>query len=202
MSTKSILFNGPMVRALLEGRKTQTRRIAKVLPIEGDFSSYGRDAIDAVVRNSCRYGKPGDLLWVRETSDKRAWSITRPHYAYKATMTSPFGKFGDRWIPSIHMPRWVSRLTLKVTDVRVQRLQDISEEDARAEGAQLAVPELDEPLESGGTLVSPTFREGFRNVWESINGPESWGSNPWVWALTFEVLHANIDDVIENRETA
>ena len=103
------------------------------------------------------------------------------------TMKSP-------WRPSIHMPRWASRLTLRITDVRVQRLQEISEADARAEGAPLELRLLDS-VRLGATA---SHTGGFERLWESIHGPDSWASNPWVWCLSFRVIHKNIDEVVDD----
>lgn len=99
-----------------------------------------------------------------------------------------------RWRPSIHMPRWASRLTLRITDVRVQRLQEISEADARAEGAPLELRLLDS-VRLGATA---SHTGGFERLWESIHGPDSWASNPWVWCLSFRVIHKNIDEVVDD----
>lgn len=220
MTARPILFSGPMVRALLEGRKTQTRRAVKPLtkrhPIQNlaidgvshdrnysgkhdDPESWGfvaaEDGCDMALADwvgvLCPYGKPGDLLWVRETISR---STTTPGYmAYSADDQLVYD--GERGWPSsierrktivsIHMPRWASRLTLRITDVRVQRLADISEADAIAEGITLPP----------GPGYGPIVRSTFTVLWDSINGQGSFDSSPWIWALTFDVIKANVDQV-------
>ena len=189
MTARPILFSGPMVRALLEGRKTQTRRAVKPQPPSGHVyvgrvlcSTHRADEgkwtwavgqaamLREAHRVSCPYGQPGDLLWVRETFGE----FRENWIGYRATCGDPPPDSGS-WKPSIFMPRWASRLTLRITDVRVQRLQDCSHADAAAEGV--------------GDLIE------YGVLWESINGPGSWDANPWVWALTFKVIKANVDDV-------
>jgi hypothetical protein len=138
----------------------------------------------------CRspYGAPGDLLWVRETWTQYPIELNpEPCDAwYKATSNGPPPPF--KWRPSIHMPRWASRITLRITDIRVERLQDISEDDARAEGAM---------RHDGGTYWHSGWRHDYSDVhadayssfarlWNNINGPGAWGANPWVWAISFE----------------
>jgi hypothetical protein len=205
MSTRKerpILFSGPMVRAILAGRKTQTRRIIKNQEWYNLKGEYG-DRLRSVDR--CPYGTAGERLWVRET-----WTPDHspfyPHFpvAYRADAGfdyernergetySPEQKawFPYRWRPSIHMPRWASRITLEITGVRVERLQDISEADAMAEGAER--PELS-PAELHGMPVHPmtgSYADGFRDLWQSINGPGSWDKNPWVWVVEFRKLEA------------
>lgn len=207
MTDRPILFSGPMVRALLERRKTQTRRVLKPQPIweeaaVNEFSfgagwSWGRfgrwsDAgkFGEEVAKDIRI-QPGDRLWVREAW---CWAARGGYDAredggevwYRATDE---GECEGPWKPSIHMPRVASRLTLTVTDVRVQRLQDISEEDARAEGA--------DPI-GLADIVAPTYIAGFARIWAGIHAPSltsetCWGRNPWVAAYTFTVGHRNID---------
>jgi hypothetical protein len=204
MSTRKerpILFSGPMVRAILAGRKTQTRRIVKNQEWYNLKGEYG-DRLRSVDR--CPYGTAGERLWVRET-----WTPDHapfyPHFpvAYRADAGfdyerndkgetySPEQKawFPYRWRPSIHMPRIASRITLEITGVRVERLQDISHEDAIAEGI--------EPIEPKGwkdyrgtaqRYMSPVT--SFQSLWFSINGLESWQSNPWVWVVEFRKLEA------------
>lgn len=127
MKERPILFSGPMVRAILEGRKTQTRRVAKI-------HGYGLD--DRPVFGRSPFGEPGDRLWVRETFCGSC--VRDPAYIYRATDENPSHLFQPRWRPSIHMPRWASRLTLEVTAVRRERLRDITDDAARAlvEGVQ------------------------------------------------------------------
>lgn len=210
MKERPILFSGPMVRALLNGSKTQTRRVVKpqfahdAIPCEmGATNERGHQITghsgmwwndeegnhEKAVR--CPYGQPGGRLWVRETHAPQAdcWGSwerwTRGeggpgpiiHYAAD-DKKSPFI---ERWRPSIHMPRWASRITLEVTGVRVERLQDISVADALAEGVKTHPDHHRKPRES---IYSPV--QDYRDLWESINGPDSWDANPWVWAVSFK----------------
>lgn len=222
---RPILFSAPMVRAILDGRKTQTRRVVKPQPelrdIAGAFASWvfkgGLLYPNAAPRvlASCPYGTPGDRLWVRETweqvhpcqiddgrfSIKGRAGIPGPpgvkyRVIYRADGEYPRVHFGptehpyrerclpncqrdhlhpeeawNGWCPSIHMPRWASRITLEITDVRVQRLLDMTDADAQAEGAEAA---------------DNMSTKDFRYLWDSINKKRApWESNPWVWALTF-----------------
>jgi hypothetical protein len=174
-----ILFSAPMVLALLDGRKTQTRRVVKLPPgyqFDGVraraavLCSLPRQPTGArVVR--CPYGFPGDRLWVRETwapsqGDERPWC------EYRADCADPLA---IKWKPGIYMPRRLSRIILEITDVRVQRLHDITEEDARAEGVALS-------------RWRPAALDAFEHLWQQINGDGSWEANPYVWALTFQLL--------------
>ncbi|MBV7408709.1 hypothetical protein [Maritimibacter sp. DP1N21-5] len=201
---KPILFSAPMVRALLDGRKTQTRRVLKPQPY-GDVIHYGWEQ-DAGARWTDQsfdsYRLPfwvGDLLWVRE-----AHKLIDRHCDYRADW--PEGSQGHfSWRPSIHMPRWASRLTLRVTDVRVQRLQEISEADAVAEGVAhdqdrsrgncIAWRDY---LDRGGKCATGTA--SFRSLWDSLNAGRGygWDANPWVAAYTFEVIRENVDDLIRS----
>jgi hypothetical protein len=223
---RPILFSGPMVRALLDGRKTQTRRAVRGAPVHvlpfigrddrptGEFGlclTYDR-VIDRHIL--CPYGQPGDRLWVREAwvhyqtvnhrrrPDGGSFAEASDGLAgYRADghdTTEDFRNHirlmsgvdleaieinGDRWRPSIHMPRWASRITLEVTEVRVQRLNDIDDSDAMAEGIGLArgVGWCIDGEEDSFT----TARLAYRALWERINGPASWDANPWVWAVSF-----------------
>lgn len=162
-----------MIRALLEGRKTQTRRICKGQRALSNAHDFQLDR--------CPYGTPGGLLWVRESHyiiGEHRWV----HYRADGSnnLRDP-SQWTGPWKPSIHMPRWASRLTLRITDVRVQRLKDISVADAKAEGAQ------------HGDFMHPDATVSFQALWKSINGADSWFDNPWVWALTFEVIKQNVD---------
>lgn len=176
-----------MVRAILEGRKTQTRRVVKnPYTPEIHQSDIAPRAFD------CPYGQPGDRLWVRET-----WQINHVLYdrgpipkAYPVEFGEPVdmlyradGEFweqfeidegGSSWRPSIFMPRWASRLLLDVARIRVERAQDISEEDAIAEGMQCA-----------GIPAALTNRAAFAHLWNQINIKHGWESNPWVWVVEF-----------------
>lgn len=224
MKERPIIFSAPMVRAILAGTKTQTRRIVRdYSPGAGGDSPTWRLLHDgrwypivedgtphSSVRGGgarCPYGAPGDRLWVRETwqairvsidpetgygDDVRAadkipsdsqhgyWGV-----AYAATDPQANEHRDDRgfvWRPGIHMPRWASRITLEITDVRVERLQDISGMDAKREG--VSVPAH---LPHDGADLDYARRE-YRRLWQSINGPGSWDANPWVWVIEFKKL--------------
>lgn len=225
---RPILFSAPMVRAILDGRKTQTRRVVKCEcngrhldrllgewplssppfqvtqehlddgflrgcrgghdPAVGDWvEQYQTDVDDyATSLIRCPYGKPGDRLWVRETWAPVSTFDPSPETGafYRADyVDDPHGPDGEKspegryrtWKPSIHMPRWASRIDLEITGVRVERLQDISEADAVAEGSQCA-----------GVPAALTNRGAFSRLWQSINGPDSWAANPWVWVIEFQ----------------
>ena len=209
MTDKPIIFSAPMVRALLAGTKTQTRRLLK--PPYGTLEWLGNNQW----RPICTKVFPGDRLWVREAH------ALMPRTAYRASIGTGtisqrehptdgytaavfregFDRSGPpRWRPSIHMPRWASRLTLVVSDVRVQRLNDISKNDAKAEGltrSPLAGPQataFDCDWSFGGSLGHGSAVSAFAALWETIHGPGSWTANPWVAALTFDVRRCNIDD--------
>ncbi|SNY42063.1 hypothetical protein SAMN05660659_04573 [Pseudomonas sp. LAMO17WK12:I6] len=218
---RPILFNGAMVRAILSGQKTVTRR-----PIKGSqipsrsksdstehqwiavvqdhprwgFAAFGateeKCAAELAMYGGCPYGQKGDRLWVRETfMDLLGTGVEhRPdpngplqRYAYRADY--PPGShsdearkdFGLKWKPSIHMPRAACRFLLEITDVRVERLQDISRADIRAEGLQC-------PPELASDDVSPNYRDWYpaawRQLWESTGG--DWAANPWVWVVEFK----------------
>lgn len=243
---RPILFSDPMVRAILDGTKTQTRRILSPQPSLAavdhfrhisivsatdawefqacsstggpvDAFRVGRDSVKAEIISP--YGAPGDRLWVRETW---AWRDDTRVVAYKADgecgawigdggggrlwlrhggviahgipprpeswrgESYGLGYFGGRWRPSIFMPRWASRLTLQVTDVRVERLQDISEEDAIAEGVRRLTGEFDGCYMAGEAMSGTTAVECYARLWDSINAKRApWDSNPWVWVVAF-----------------
>lgn len=214
---RPILMSASMVRALLDGRKTQTRRIAKFPKWADPSGGVEFCSIDSAPAMLCResgcfadvnspFGLPGDSLWVRETwRVARRWDDNPPRtLPFERGMTIMYAAGGSRahngagvyendddyppelpeWAgkqrPSIHMPRWASRLTLKITEVRIEQLHDISNEDAAAEGW----PGPDET----GTIRSSYPMAWYSHLWESINGRGSWEFNPWVWALTFEVV--------------
>lgn len=229
MTERPILFSGPMVRALLDGRKTQTRRIVKPQPsdyrpetiapqqLRGEPPKHDRPYFDAYNGGphwcwwdqydrqgrdwiKCPYGVPGDTLWVRETWGLNDWKHggrnpipkTRPGdlYAdaltYRATEDDPEILQEMPFRPSIHMPRWASRLTLTITEVRVERLQDISEADAMAEGAAPCANGV--WFDRSPALAGSDARGAYYCLWESINRKKApWAANPWVWAVTFEV---------------
>lgn len=239
MTERGMIFNGEMVRAILDGRKTQTRRIVKgtdgamkfckewdingkeVFVVLGEKDHTGMNPVLGAI--SCPFGAVGDRIWVRETwatlgnedgccidwegnlckGDERSaariyrasceqrlgdyglWSI--PDDAYWKPHTKEH-KFEGAWRPSIHMPLWASRILLEITDVRVERLNAISEEDATAEGVPPAGSLLpDYP----GTFLTPkgdfaTAKVAFQRLWESIYGEESWKDNGWVWVIEFK----------------
>lgn len=199
MKERPILFSAPMVRAILAGTKTQTRRVLPTMTTLGRVEYPGRrdhkgyshvnwldtpDGIAAAVRE-CRHGQPGDRLWVRETFShfERNDQLKRgAEIFYRAD-----GECLELepWRPSIHMPRWASRITLEIISVRVERLKDISDADARDEGA-----EPRQPVYASGIYIPGQYRLGFRDLWQSINGAGSWTANPWVWVVEFKRVEA------------
>ncbi len=244
-STKErpILFSGENIPPLLAGTKTQTRRIIPLRRLHVDYigpqgrlndpTMWGLEADDGEWYTlkaqpnyesreiRCRYGAPGDRLWVRETIAIESWTheygdtppipTDRPHTVidhgedwgkewrwphYRATDPDPdltctregcrtceAGEPGPHWRRSIHMPRWASRILLEITDVRVQRLQEISQDDAVAEGCD-DIRDM-KPL-PGRVMYAGGPRDAYQILWESINGAGSWDANPWVWAITFK----------------
>ncbi len=183
MKERPILFNGDMVRAILNGTKTQTRRIMKpqmeVVDVEGLFSSLAYpikgnkkllypNAKQSII-DLCPQGKKMDRLWVRETFTANEFMECK----YRADGTIP-----SHWTPSIHMPRWASRITLEITNVRVERLQDISESDAAAEGFDIPAAE-----DQGWKF---TARYNFKFTWDRIY--KNWNQNPWVWVIEFKKI--------------
>jgi len=198
---RPILFSAPMVLAILDGRKTMTRRVVKPQPETACMISDSTASLcyPGMLWRKCPYGVPGDLLWVRET----CWHREVHHadcldeYEYCATCAHPNGSTNPadyntndgywRKLPSIFMPRWASRLTLRITSVRVERVQEITEEDARAEGCCCS--------DCWPTMPNPPpdhcgCRSKFANIWDSINADRGfgWDTNPWVWVVGFEVL--------------
>lgn len=191
MIERPIPFKAPMVRALLDGRKTQTREIVK-------FSDQDLETF-LLLKNQaacCPYGMPGHRLWVRESwragalndpdAPRNLHESTTPiHYNADGSTHYGFGKARR----SIKMPRWASRITLEVTGVRVERLNDISEADALAEGIQRYTGSLRwvRYLDAiTGEACHNTAAEAFKALWIGINGQESWDANPWVWAIKFK----------------
>lgn len=207
MKERPFLFSGPMVRALLAGSKTQTRRVIKDQSIGERFSHMtedGRahlewlgtpccgtgvwDVPEYSAQVACPYGQPGDRLWVRETFghfERNENFAPGCDVFYRADGES---LALEPWRPSIHMPRWASRITLDVTGVRVERLQDISIEDAKAEGAWGPDESIVDKVIAhfGIDMFSANPRKAFQMLWEQINGPESWAANPWVWVVEFK----------------
>ena len=239
MADRPILFSGPMVRALLAGTKTQTRRMLKGQPPE--WATYcqqptmlnvlqqwvpsGLWAWSEEEQNPPRplrrwpvntdgqhyWLRPrfsiGDRMWIRE-----GWKATGLAAFNKPSETRICGRFAYKadpeqlprdamipWRPSIHMPRWASRMTLIVTDVRVERLQDISEADAIAEGCKQysSSTKLSRPFNADWKGI---YREGYAELWNEINGAGSWEANPWIAAYTFRFIKQNIDQI--EREAA
>jgi len=221
---RPILFSGPMVRAILDGRKTQTRRVvaasnSTVLGYSGkslwhhlhfDYEQDGKrtfvdgpndtmfgcgpncqylhvpawhpdDAHDPASYRVRPIYEPGEHLWVRETFAITTQAVSDdPGYVYRATDPAWGEMEGFKWKPSIFMPRAASRIILEITEVRVERLNTISESDARAEGP----PQCE--VSGGNPLGYQNYRGRFRTIWECINGVGSWSLNPWVWAITFK----------------
>lgn len=180
---RPILFSGPMVNAILEDRKTQTRRIMKENT------------------DGCPYGIPGDRLWVRESwAPLSNFDPAELGYLYRADYHKGLEKKdGDqKWKPSIHMPRAASRITLEITGLKVERLQDISSADCIAEGIESDV--FDQTIGFRNYLEKNDFfvhwadgkdfddaaKESYQSLWNTINGPDSWAQNPWVWAIQFK----------------
>jgi len=219
MKAHPILFSAAMIRALIDGNKTQTRRVVKPQPepndkweggwfINGKKSSFSIKHFNRFAElDICPYGNPGDLLWVRETFqgpliDEDAGmpegTYTQKYCVYRADVDNApeFRDCDDNlkncWKPSIFMPRWASRLTLRITGVRVERLQEISEGDAKTEGAPFELG----ALESTILGAKAKYRSGFCRLWQSINGADSWELNPWVWVIEFEVIQKNVNEVI------
>ncbi|MBE5251589.1 hypothetical protein [Mixta mediterraneensis] len=225
MKERPIIFNPEMIKAIIDGRKTMTRRIMKVQPDSPNFgllritdstkrADIGKyhwaesNATGTHTRSAlftCPFGAVGDRLWVRETwqaihdsldefgnVDERTWMPSIPkssdsywHAVYAETSgQSNREDRGFPWRPSTHMPRWASRITLEITGVRVERLQDISQADAIAEGAPPSHPSIDAVSRDYGF---PDFsRSWFGQTWWSIYGEESWQANPWVWVIEFK----------------
>lgn len=187
MKERPILFKGPLVRAILSGQKTVTRRLLK-MP-HGLWETSATGELVPIPAN-CPYGKPGDRLWVRET-----WARIRvaqaPDQEWVVYRESDNRiDYGGPWKPGIHMFRRDSRILLEITAVRVERLQDISEQQAQAEGVRLMRDGSDTWVsrEGPGNLVTPwpTAKEAFSDLWNSINGPHAWEANPWVWVVEFK----------------
>lgn len=217
MKERPILFSGEMVRAILAGRKTQTRRVVRPQPTFGDvsgvfgawlFKTKGNEwliypnAKEAVLR-LCPYGAPGARLWVRETFQPffaegvDCWGTdwkTGKGYAVRYVATDGIEeyydeaneKLTDACKPAIHMPRWASRITLEITGVRMQRLQDISDTDASAEGVTYD-PDL-QVYHVETAVPCNSARDAYACLWHKINGPGSWNANPWVWVVEFNAV--------------
>lgn len=223
-----MIFNGEMVRSILDGRKTQTRRIMEVQPSDGFHPTHNgydldlnahwytpgvvdkngylqpakKDVFGVADENegyTCPFGAVGDRIWVRETwaeagagaPDLKLYRANYPeHVPTHYENVPPVDEI--RWTPSIHMPRWASRLTLEITGVRVERLNGISETDAEAEGidmeALFEAQDCYDCIADHNMTGRPTATGAFKYLWESIYGEESWKSNPWVWVIEFKVV--------------
>lgn len=201
MKARPILFSGPMVRAIIDGRKTQTRRVVKPQPDNGvkEFTTQEVNAAwqEGFIPVKCSYGKIGDLLWVRECFNAD-WSPRNIIYKADGGSAKAAGYSAEpKWKPSIHMPRWASRITLEITDVHVERLQDISWHDARAEGCAGMGDEYYSAISFPEHCPAP--KKEFCQLWQSINGEESWDANPWVWVIEFQAHRQNIDSYLKAR---
>lgn len=192
-----MIFNAEMVRAILDGKKTQTRRPIKWKQTrfteiaERDDGSLWPWAEDCErggdIWFACPYGEIGDRIWVRETFRVHSRATDVATLVYRASVRNSWTEqthrvpiavcdkqaTPEKWTPSIHMPRWASRITLEITGVRVERLNSITESDAEAEGVT--------DTGFGDLLV-----DGYRYLWKSIYGEESWAANPWVWVIEFK----------------
>lgn len=201
MKERGMIFNAEMVNAILSGRKTQTRRPIKWKQTrfteiaERDDGSLWPWAEDCErggdIWFACPYGEIGDRIWVRETFRVHSRATDVATLVYRASVRNswteqthrvPIAVCGkpatpEKWTPSIHMPRWASRILLEITDVRVERLRDLSEEDAKSEG--ITPP-------AGGVLPGWEYRINFRDLWMDIYGTDSWEANPWVWVIEFK----------------
>lgn len=197
ITERGMIFNAEMVRALLDGRKTQTRRPIKWKQTrfteigereDGSKWPWSEDAEHACdFWHPCPFGTVGDRIWVREAFRVHSRATDVATLVYKASERNSWTEqtrrvpvavcnkpaTPEKWTPSLHMPRWASRILLEITDVRVERLRSMSQDDARAEGVIAASG----PMEAG---------LAFRELWDSIYGEESWKANPWVWVIEFK----------------
>lgn len=225
MKSVPMIFNTDMVKALLDGRKTVTRRSMKVQPqdsglgymwipsnkhqsmiqisnIEDVECLHKKQYLKDLIYECCPYGRVGDLIYVRETwadAGANAPELTLYKANYPEHVPAHYENVPSlseiQWKPSIHMPRWASRLTLKVTDVSIERVQDITEEQAIKEGL-FKHPQLPAWQSPVGYHTSPIY--AYEELWDAIYN--NWDQNPYVWVIEFEVIHKNIDDVL--REAA
>ncbi|BEN05978.1 MULTISPECIES: ASCH domain-containing protein [Serratia] len=204
MKERPVIFNGEMVRAILDGRKTQTRRaisdrhlhlidvasqVGECYPLESGIDHANSQSY---YREYCPFGQVGDRLWVRETWTPESIDAEEGNYSPDYRATANGQPLDGRWTPSIHMPRWASRITLEITAVRVERLNDISQADAKAEGVK---PAGDMLPDYPDTFLTPKgdfaiAKVAFQRLWQSIYGEESWAANPWVWIIEFKQVSA------------
>ena len=229
MKERGMIFNAEMVRAILDGRKTQTRRIMKPQPepcprgghwwpsnvfktmlhVEDEMQN-GKGGWGGLVGDACPFGDVGDRIWVRETfqgplvheelfEEYSAYpeKFETPEYCEYAADGGVRPEYCDLddnlrhgWRPSIHMPRWASRILLEITNVRVERLNAISEEDAEAEGIDMEAlydsQDCYDCIADHNMTGRPTVTGAFKYLWESIYGAENWLANPWVWVIEFK----------------
>lgn len=203
MSERGMIFNAEMVNAILSDRKTQTRRVLatyqdavkfcpewdvngkQIFIVLGEKDHTGMNPVITAI--PCPFGQPGDRIWVRETFRVHSRATDVATLVYRASVRNSWTEqthrvpvavcnkpaTPEKWTPSIHMPRWASRILLEITDVRVERLNSITESDAEAEGVT--------DTGFGDLLV-----DGFRYLWKSIYGDDSWQANPWVWVIEFK----------------
>jgi hypothetical protein len=192
-----IPFSTPMVQANLEGRKTMTRIIINTEKFGWDCHSMDFDHEQyhpklglqayffdgtSLLGVKCPYGHRDDLLWVRESfAEKLAV------YKYKADFKDQDSSFNHPWKPSRYMPKAAARIWQQITEIRVERLQNISEEDAKAEGVEPLINTFP-GIDNFKYIKTPNYRTGFMKTWIKINGEESWNSNPWVWVVKYKVL--------------
>ena len=211
ITERGMIFNAEMVRALLSGRKTQTRRIIKPQPeatlsgsLSGKWLSRPLNGLllpkieDIAIH--CPFGSVGDRIWVREAfrvhsratdvatlvykaSERNSWT-EQTHRVPVAVCNKPATP--EKWTPSLHMPRLASRILLEITDVRVERLNAINEHDAQAEGVAKLRGGFWKHYQPGWTQHQLSARGSFVTLWKSIYGDESWNSNPWVWVIKFK----------------
>ncbi|MTF08727.1 hypothetical protein FVB40_06595 [Raoultella ornithinolytica] len=214
MSERGMIFNAEMVRALLDGRKTQTRRPIKWKETrfteigereDGSKWPWSEDAEHACdFWHPCPFGAVGDRIWVREAFRVHSRATDVATLVYKASERNSWTEqtrrvpvavcnkpaTPEKWTPSLHMPRWASRILLEITDVRVERLNAISEEDAEAEGIDMEAlydsQDCYDCIADHNMTGRPTVTGAFKYLWESIYGEESWKSNGWVWVISFK----------------
>lgn len=217
-----MIFNGEMVRAILDGRKTQTRRIIKDCTVGRDpiskFIQIGKkfigcypEDVPELIGECCTYGVPGDRIWVRETFQgplfdfeqmeayqEDSSKFKKPEFCVYKADGKPAPEFFDAddnlhcgWRPSIHMPRWASRITLEITGVRVEQLKSISEEEARSEGVARLREGFWKHYQPGWTQHQLSARGSFATLWDSIYGSGEWDRNPWVWVVEFNRIEGD-----------
>lgn len=203
MKERGMIFNAEMVNAILSGRKTQTRRPVKPQPELTERSGFSwngavfgsgsddRETNRNFAHVKCPFGKPGDRIWVRETWSEAGASapyLTLYRANYPEHVPAHYENIPPvneiHWTPSIHMPRWASRITLEITDARVERLNNISYDDAISEGIKQEWTCIDPGL--GLCAHKNDVQDDYETLWKSIYGEESWAANPWVWVIEFK----------------